>query len=207
MVVTLRPVFAAGKRFVAVATFTTQEATTTDGTGMTDSFAEYVTVRGPALRRFAYVLCGDRHLAEDLVQEVLARMHRSWSRVEATELPDAYVRKAIVHEHLSWRRRLMNREHPEPDLPERVGAGDDADTLAGRDEMWRLLATLPRMQRVVLVLRFYEDLTFDEIATLLGTAPSTVRVHATRGLARLRIDTGADSAVASEPTSAQGGIA
>jgi RNA polymerase sigma-70 factor (sigma-E family) len=155
-----------------------------------DSFSEYVTARGTALLRFAYVLCGDRHLAEDLVQDVLARMHRRWRQVEATEAPDAYIRKSIVNEYLSWRRRLSNRELVFSELPEpRRSSGPDtaAETVA-RDEMWRLLATLPRTQRVVLTLRFYEDMSFDEIAAVLGSASSTVRVHASRGMAKLRID-------------------
>jgi DNA-directed RNA polymerase specialized sigma24 family protein len=90
---------------------------------MGDAFTEYVSARGATLLRFAYVLCGDRHLAEDLVQSVLARIYRRWRQVEAAESPDAYVRRSIVHEYLSWRRRLSSRELAIDHLPERVAPG------------------------------------------------------------------------------------
>jgi RNA polymerase sigma-70 factor (sigma-E family) len=147
------------------------------------SFEEYVSARGPTLLRFAYVLSGDHHLAEDLVQEVLARLHPRWRRMDDVEQPDAYVRRAIVRQYVSWWRRRSNRERPGP-VPERPAPEHDHG--AERDEMWRLLAALPRTQRAVLVLRFYEELPDDEIAAVLGCARATVRVHASRGLARLR---------------------
>ena len=73
------------------------------------SFDDYVTARSGALLRFAYVLSGDRHLAEDLVQEVLIKAHRRWSAIEADN-PDAYLKQAIVRTHVSWRRRRATRE-------------------------------------------------------------------------------------------------
>jgi RNA polymerase sigma-70 factor (sigma-E family) len=150
------------------------------------SFEEYVTARGGALLRFAYVLSGDRHLAEDLVQEVLARVCQRWHRMAHVEQPDAYLRSAIVRQFLSWRRRRASRETPTHPLPEQVSTADATTRHAMQDEMWRLLASLPRKQRAVLVLRFYEDLPDPEIAAVLGCQPTTVRVHASRGLARLR---------------------
>jgi RNA polymerase sigma-70 factor (sigma-E family) len=150
------------------------------------SFEEYVTARGSALLRFAYVLCGDRYLAEDLVQEVLARAHGRWRRMAHVEQPDAYLRTAIVRQFLSWRRRRASGETPTHPLPEQISTTDTAARHAAQDEMWRWLATLPRKQRAVLVLRFYEDLPDPEIATALGCRETTVRVHASRGLARLR---------------------
>lgn len=116
---------------------------------MDRSFEEYVAARGDALLRFAYVLCGDRYLAEDLVQEVLTRVHLRWGRMTQVEQPDAYLRTAIVRQLLSWRRRLASRETAVDVLPERTGGGPDPATRhAVRDEMWQLLATLPRKQRV-----------------------------------------------------------
>lgn len=154
---------------------------------MADSFEDYVIARGTGLLRFAYVLSGDRHLAEDLVQEVLARVHGRWHRLTHVEQPDAYIRKAIVRQFLSWRRRRASREMPTGSVPEPPHATVDAATRqAARDEMWRLLAALPRSQRAVLVLRFYEDLSDPDIARLLGCRQGTVRVHAARGLAKLR---------------------
>jgi RNA polymerase sigma-70 factor (sigma-E family) len=150
------------------------------------AFEEYVTARGGRLLRFAYLLCGDRHLAEDLVQDVLARAHRRWDRIEA-EAPDSYLRTAIVRAHLSWRRRRASGERVTAAPPE-LGRSvpDFAQAHAVRDELWRLLAGLPRAQRAVLVLRFFEDLDDGRIASVLGCAQGTVRVHASRGLAALR---------------------
>lgn len=154
---------------------------------MDRTFEEYVAARGDTLLGFAYVLSGNRHLAEDLVQEVLARAHSRWHRLTHVEQPDAYLRKAIVRQFLSWRRRRASSEASLEALPEQTSAGPDAAAQhAARDEMWRLLATLPRRQRAVLVLRFYEDLADDQIAEVLGCRPATVRVHASRGLNRLR---------------------
>jgi RNA polymerase sigma-70 factor (sigma-E family) len=151
------------------------------------TFEDYVASRGDRLLRFAFLLCGDRHLAEDLVQEVLARVHDRWHRLAHVEQPDAYFRTAIVRQFVSWRRRRSSQETSLELVPEPAGTGPDAAARhAARDEMWRLLATLPRKQRAVLVLRFYADLPDDQIAEALGCRPATVRVHVARGLARLR---------------------
>jgi RNA polymerase sigma-70 factor (sigma-E family) len=153
---------------------------------MQDSFEEYVVAGSSRLLRFAYVLCGDRHLAEDLVQDVLARAHRHWRRVEGQN-PDAYLRTAVVRAHLSWRRRRVSTERLLAEMPEPSTASPDfVQEMASRDEMWRLLARLPRVQRAVLVLRFYVDLDDKHIAEVLGCAPATVRVHASRALGSLR---------------------
>src|SRR5215471_7602774 len=124
---------------------------------MQDSFEEYVVASSGRLLRFAYVLCGDRHLAEDLVQDVLARTHKHWRRVEA-ENPDAYLRTALVRAHLSWRRRKVSTERVLAETPESGTSTDFAQEMVSRDEMWRMLSSLPKAQRAVLVLRFYEDL-------------------------------------------------
>jgi len=149
-------------------------------------FDEFVHGRGRALLRFAYVLSGDAHLAEDLVQEVLARLHRRWDRITAMQHPEAYVRAAIVRQFLSWRRRRASTETVLAQVPEPAGLDEPQQRVLARDQMWRLLAGLPRAQRAVLVLRFYCDLPDDEIATLLGRAESTVRSQASRALARMR---------------------
>jgi RNA polymerase sigma-70 factor (sigma-E family) len=153
---------------------------------MSDDFDTFVVARGPALLRFAYVLCGNRHLAEDLVQEVLAKVHLRWKRIERMHAPEAYVRTAVVRQYLSWRRRRASGEHIVAELPEAIDPNDQEQRLLARDEVWQLLSELPRAQRAVLVLRFYDDLADAEIATLLGCAQPTVRAHASRALARLR---------------------
>lgn len=151
---------------------------------MTD-FDEFVHGRGRSLLRFAYVLSGDAYLAEDLVQEVLARLHRRWHKIASLEHPEAYVRTSIVRQFLSWRRRRSAREAVLAELPEPAGHDPQGRILA-RDQMWQLMAGLPRAQRAVLVLRFYCDLPDDEIATLLNCGESTVRSQASRALARMR---------------------
>lgn len=149
---------------------------------MAVDFEQYVLARGPALVRFAYALCGDRHLAEDLVQEVLARTAPRWSRLQPS--PEAYLRTCVAHELVSWRRRRSYGERPGP-VPDRTG-GRDADEVVERDPLWRLLAELPVRQRAVLVLRHYEALPDREIAALLGCREATVRSLASRGAAALR---------------------
>ncbi|SHN46166.1 SigE family RNA polymerase sigma factor [Cryptosporangium aurantiacum] len=153
-----------------------------------ESFDSYVAADGAALLRFTYVLTGDHHLAEDLVQEALVKVHRRWDRIRRVEQPGPYVRKAVLRQYLSWRRRRSSSEVPAMDAvgPEPVSR-DPADALVDRDALGTLLATLPRRQRAVLFLRFYEDLDDTAIGELLGCSPATVRGHASRGLARLRV--------------------
>ena len=151
-----------------------------------ESFDEYVSGRAPALLRTAYLLTGDRYLAEDLVQEVLVKAHRHWARIIRLDHPDSYLRKAVLRQYLSWRRLRRSAETAVSEVPDRPAGDDHPDRLADRDALWVLLTALPRQQRAVLVLRYYEDLPDAEIATLIGCAPVTVRAHAARGLARLR---------------------
>lgn len=153
-----------------------------------NTFDDYVRARGASLLRFGYLLSADAHLAEDLVQEALARCHRSWRRINAAGDPDAYVRKAVLRQFLSWRRRLSFGERATADITVHARtAADRSENIADREVLWRALAGLSRMQRAVLVLRFYEDLAYAQIATLLGVKESTVRVHAHKGLSALRI--------------------
>ncbi|GAB2563580.1 SigE family RNA polymerase sigma factor [Kribbella endophytica] len=143
------------------------------------------------LLRVALMLAGNVHTAEDLVQTVFARAHRKWKRIGRLEHPEAYLRTMVVNEFLSWRRRLKNRELPLAELDETPSTEDVSGRQVERDAAWRLLAKLPRRQRAVLVLRYYEDLPDDEIASVLGCTASTVRSNAARGLAALRADLGA----------------
>jgi RNA polymerase sigma-70 factor (sigma-E family) len=151
-----------------------------DDDQVSESFEDYVNGRGRALLRFAYVLCRDRDLAQDLVQDALVKTHAKWSRVDA---PDAYVRRAIVNDFLSFKRRRSSRDVVTDQVPER---SVDPAFSEDRDAMWRVLAELPRQQRAVLVLRFYEGLDDDAIARCLGCAAPTVRSHASKALATLR---------------------
>ena len=162
-------------------------------------FTEFVLGRSHALLRFAYLLTGDRHLAEDLTQEALVRAHRRWSGIVGADGPEPYVRRVILRQYLSWRRRRSSAERPVAEPPETIAVDDAAERLAEADAMWGLLRTLPRSQRAVMVLRYYEDLPDAEIARLLGCTASTVRVHAFHALQKLR------AALAVAPVSAPGG--
>ena len=150
-------------------------------------FEEYVVNHRRPLLRLAYLLTGDAHHAEDIVQTALLRAFRHWRQVTRADHPDAYVRRMVVNGFLDWRRRRSASEKPTAtgDVP--VGAErDHTDTHAERAAMWAKLAELPRAQRAVLVLRFYEDLDDASIAELMDCGPSTVRSNAARGLAFLR---------------------
>ena len=149
--------------------------------------------RLPALLRYAVVLTGDRELAQDVVQEVLARAHVRWKQVTRDGSPDAYVRRMVLNEYLSWRRRWSVRQvHAVGErLVElsdaRAAAGDHAHDVVEADELWARLAQLPRRQRAVLVLRYYEQLDDAAIAALLDCTSATVRSHASKALTTLRL--------------------
>jgi RNA polymerase sigma-70 factor (sigma-E family) len=149
-------------------------------------FDDFVTVRSGSLLRFAYLLTGDRHLAEDLTQEALVRAHRRWHAITGQDGPEPYVRQAVLRQYLSWRRRRASTERPVAEPPDGVSRDDVAGRVVDADEMWTALRSLPRAQRAVIVLRYYEDLPDAEIARLLGCAQATVRVHAFHALHRLR---------------------
>ncbi|MEV4350489.1 SigE family RNA polymerase sigma factor [Actinoplanes sp. NPDC049596] len=154
---------------------------------MHGGFEEYVKARGDALRQFAYLVCGDHQHGEDLVQEVLVKAYRRWSRIAADD-PDRYMRTALVRKHVSWLRLRRSWEKPEPVDDDREDPGDFVQQIGDRHDLWPRLGRLTRAQRAVLILRYYEDLDDHQIGEALRCAPSTVRVHAARGLARLRAE-------------------
>ncbi len=147
----------------------------------------------PRLVRYAVMLTGDRELAADLVQDVLVKVYRQWPRVRSADRPDRYAMRMVTNQFLSWRRSWGVRNIVAMDeLPER-GRGDGFEaTHAVRDVVWRRLAKLPKRQRAVLVLRYYERLTDVEIAGVLGCTASTVRGYAHRAIASLRDDLDAE---------------
>jgi RNA polymerase sigma-70 factor (sigma-E family) len=150
-------------------------------------YEEFVALRGPALVRLARGLLRDPYLAEDVVQDVLARAMLQWPRVSAAHDVDAYVRRMVVNACTSWFRRAARRERATDqalvlDRP----VGDRTDQFVDRDLLLALLRKLPAKQRAVLVLRHYEGLPDAEIARMLGSSEVTVRSNAHRGLARLR---------------------
>jgi RNA polymerase sigma-70 factor (sigma-E family) len=152
-------------------------------------FEEFLAARLPALLRFATALTGDPHRAEDIVQDVLIRAQRRWRRIRAMDAPEAYVKRMITNEYVSWRRRRSSRELPAVDgtLDAVIEPADDpAGRFDERDALWSDLAALPPRQRAVLALRYYEGLTTAEISDILGCSAATVRSHESRALAGLR---------------------
>jgi RNA polymerase sigma-70 factor (sigma-E family) len=149
-------------------------------------FEQYMAARQPSLLRTAYLLTGDRHSAEDLVQTALAKLYLSWDKVHRRELVDGYVRRILVNEHNSlWRRAWKRREVSTDTLPDLTGVADSHDH-GERAALWQFVQTLPRKQRAVVVLRYYEDLSEAEIADVMGISVGTVKSQCSRALASLR---------------------
>ena len=148
-------------------------------------FSAYVALRSPALLRTAFLLCGDRHRADDLVQIALTKLYVAWERAERADSVDAYARKVLVRVSIDearrpWRRReLLSSaqavDHPEPE-PDRMLESPVFDALR----------ELPHGQRAAVVLRYWHDLSIEEVADLLNCSKSTVKTQSARGLERLR---------------------
>jgi RNA polymerase sigma-70 factor (sigma-E family) len=144
-----------------------------------EDFQSFVEQRYAALLRTAYLLCGSRDRAEDVLQNALAAALPKWRRMDH---PDAYLRRVMVNQLANgWRRPI--REIVTAVLPER--ASRDA-AIEERDELWAALRKLPVRTRAVLVLRYWEDRSEQETAEILGVSAGTVKSTASRGLARLR---------------------
>jgi RNA polymerase sigma-70 factor (sigma-E family) len=148
-------------------------------------FDEFVVARSSALLRTAYLLTRDHQLAEDLLQASLTKAWFAWGRTHGN--PEAYVRKIIVNTFNSWWRRKWNGETATDVLPEsRVSDGTDA-VESGHD-LWEAMGRLPRKQRAVVVLRYFEDLTEAQAAEVLDCSVGTVKSQTSKALAKLRID-------------------
>jgi len=149
------------------------------------AFREFARQRAAPLQRSAYLLCGDWHLAEDLVQETLAKAYAHWHRVQNADNSDAYLRRILVNEaRQRWRR------HDAPVLPvdavREQTARDAADDVVRRAELFQALLRLPIGQRATIVLRHLDGLTERETAAVLGCSEGTVKSQASRALAALR---------------------
>ncbi|MFD5826146.1 SigE family RNA polymerase sigma factor [Lentzea sp. NPDC060358] len=150
-----------------------------------EGFEEFVAEASPRLLRLAFLLTRDTGHAEDLLQTALAKAWRAWGRVDGD--PEPYVRRIVVTVHATWWRRRWRGEEPTGELPERPGAAPQ-DAVDEREWLWQALGRLPRRQRTVVVLRFYEDLTEAQVAALLGCSVGTVKSQASKALAKLRLD-------------------
>jgi RNA polymerase sigma-70 factor (ECF subfamily) len=150
-----------------------------------EEFAAFVAARSQALLRTACLLTGDWATAEDLLQTALAKMYLRWSHIDRHGAAEAYVRRVLVTTSTSWWRRRWHGELPAAALPDRPAEEDDPG-LADRQSLWPALMELPRKQRAVIVLRYYEDLPSSEVARLLGCSEQTVRSQCSRALSKLR---------------------
>lgn len=155
----------------------------------TSGFEEFVVARSPRLVRTAYLLTGDRDLAQDLVQTALARTWPHWHRVRDNQ-PEAYVRTVMVRLQASLWRRKWRGEVPTDVLPEPCSGAAPTDAVNDRVVLAKALALLPPGQRQIVVLRYVDDLSVDQVASIVGVAPGTVKSQSAKGLARLRVALG-----------------
>ncbi|WP_329103027.1 SigE family RNA polymerase sigma factor [Micromonospora sp. NBC_01699] len=161
-------------------------------------FDDYVRLRGARLVQLARLLVSDRHLAEDLVQEVLGKAYVRWHRIAQHGDPDVYLRRMLVNANSSWWRRRSSGELATGTIVDRSDRVDIAHQAVERDATWRLVAELPTKQRAAVVLRFYEDLDDATIAEILQCSAVTVRTQTMRALATLRQRLGTPPALSSE---------
>lgn len=161
-----------------------------------DGFHEFVVARSPRMIQTAYLILGDRALAADLVQTALARTWPHWERIRDGD-PDAYVRRVMMRLAVSWWRRRWRGEIPTEVLPEPAGSSvtGESNQVEERMVLVAALRELPPGQRRVVVLRYVEDLSVEQVAQLLGTSTGTVKSQSLRGLAKLRERLGDDARI------------
>jgi RNA polymerase sigma-70 factor (sigma-E family) len=151
-----------------------------------EGFREFVAARSGEFFRLAYLLTGDHHGAEDLVQIAFGKAAARWPKVVRYDRPDAYVRRILVNEYISlWRRRRRIAEDPVQDVPDTPG-GDEAEAAVRRLLLRRALGRLTVRQRTVVVLRIYQDLSEADTATEMGCSVGNVKRLLHQALARLR---------------------
>jgi RNA polymerase sigma-70 factor (sigma-E family) len=150
-----------------------------------DDFDLFVAARSVPLYRTALLMCaGDRAGAADAVQTTMVEIWRRWPRVRAMERADAYAKRVLVTTILRDRRRRTADVLVMAEPPERPHA--EPDDLPARHDLWAVVRELPRMQRAVVVLRYYEDLTESQTADALGISVGTVKSHCSRALEAMR---------------------
>jgi RNA polymerase sigma-70 factor (sigma-E family) len=160
----------------------TMSAVDSGGRVQETTFDEFVAARSRALLRTAYLLTHDHALAEDLLQTALTKAWFAWRRINGE--PEPYVRRILFNTYATWWRRKWNGEQPTGALPEQAVDESPAEPA----DLWTAMARLPRRQRAVIVLRYFEDLTEAQAAEALGCSVGTVKSQTSRALAKLRID-------------------
>ncbi|MFC6091397.1 RNA polymerase sigma factor [Saccharothrix lopnurensis] len=154
-------------------------------------FREFAVRQAAALRRTAYLFCGDWHMAEDLMQASLLKLYQAWHRIEWQDSASAYARKVLLRTWLDEKRRPWRRaEQRDGEVPDVADAAADperaGEQLWARDLVHAALLRVPPRQRAVLVLRYFEDLPVNEVAVLMGCSEGTVKSQTARGLVALR---------------------
>lgn len=156
-------------------------------------FRLWASSRRTALRRTAFLLCGDWHQADDLVQDALVKVYLRWHRIASRGEVDGYVRRVLVTTSLDARRRPWRRETSYATLPDSVDTAADRDLERAEGSAYTdALRAVPEGQRAVLVLRYVEDLSIEQTADLLSCSTGNVKSQTARGLARLREVLGQD---------------
>ncbi|MEU7907964.1 SigE family RNA polymerase sigma factor [Actinoplanes sp. NPDC049118] len=150
-----------------------------------EEFAAFVAAATPRLRRTAYLMCRDWHLAQDLTQLTLAKMYASWNRIWRTVNLEAYSRRVLMNAVFDQRKRRSDSEVVLADLPDRPGRPEEA-TADLHVTLMRALATLPVRDQAIVVLRHWEDHSVDTVAEILGVSTSVVKMRSMRALGRLR---------------------
>ncbi|UYM06777.1 SigE family RNA polymerase sigma factor [Solicola gregarius] len=151
-----------------------------------EEFDAFVLGAWPRLFRTAYALSGNRHDAEDMLQNAFARAYANWRRVRRADSPEAYVHRIVANETVTaWRRRWRQVERSTEAPPDTASPGH-AEAVSERTAIWEAIRALPPRQRAVVVLRYYEDLSEKDIAAVLGIAPGTVKSQASHAMKTLR---------------------
>jgi RNA polymerase sigma-70 factor (sigma-E family) len=151
------------------------------------TYEEFARARLATLARYALMLTGDHHSAEDLVQETMVRAQLNWRKVSKADAPERYVKRMMVNLFIDWQRgSWWKRVLVRADAGSGVRVPDASEGTADRDEIWQALTRLPRQQRAALVLRYYEDLPDAEIAEALGCTVGTARGYVSKALTALR---------------------
>lgn len=155
---------------------------------MTDdlAFERFVRERTPTLYRTAFLLCGSRHGAEELVQDTLVHLYPKWERVTGADNSIAYVQRTMANRYLSSRRKRDAANESRWELPERWDGTDLGEAVAVSRTVWELLGRLPHKQRAALVMRYFYDVPEADVALALGCRPASVRSLVSRGIAAMR---------------------
>ncbi len=151
--------------------------------GSAEEFVEFAAAASPRLRRMAFLLCGDWYSAEDLVQTTLAKMFVSWRKIRRREAEHAYASRTLVNTYLADKRLKRSEEILTSHVPEREIQLPGPET---RIVVLNALATLPPRSRAVVVLRYWADLSVDQVAAMLGCSPGNVKSQSARALDKLR---------------------